>query len=172
MENTGVSCGFYCEQSKRPSTMVSNGNMISKCFMHTRNLIRDPGCDGSFLILLRLMSRISRDGIIVNCLKYEYFACRVEIPDTYDVREHGEIVVLQYQVTETRKQCKGHGKGCETIMRECYPEGRKPLLRQRCTLREAATSYLTTVLSPSVSASCPTLASSSAPSSPTSVRCL
>jgi hypothetical protein len=54
---------------KRPSRqLVSYVLIVSKMLMLlTRRFVRDPGCDGSLLILLRLISNISRQGITVNC---------------------------------------------------------------------------------------------------------
>lgn len=55
--------GKYLEQESKAWGNCRRGAPL------TRSLTKEPGCEGSRLILLRLMSKISRDGITVNCAK-------------------------------------------------------------------------------------------------------
>ena len=59
----------------------------------TRKLMREPGWDGKRLILLRLMSRISKDGMTVNCHSRQQSIATATVT-TYDIREYREVIVL------------------------------------------------------------------------------
>jgi hypothetical protein len=145
--------------------MYKNSNL-------TRRPVREPGWEGNLLILLRLISSISSDGITVN------YACANEPRRQYEKKmartTSGKIEkLLFFKLRYLRRDKSANAMG--RIASLLYPRailGCQKRCQNKCKESSAGISYLRTELSSSMISSRPIVASSSAPDSPTSVKFL